>query len=39
MVTLNLSAGTVFSLGLITGIFVGVIGLISIAYAMTKKKK
>ena len=37
MVTLKLSAGTVFSLGLVTGIIVGVIGLTAVAYAIVKK--
>ena len=38
MVTLNLSAGAVFSMGIFVGIIVCVVGLSIVAYAMSKKK-
>lgn len=39
MVTLNLSAGAVFSMGLVVGIIVGVVGLAAIALISNKTKK
>ena len=39
MVTLNLSAGAMFSLGLCVGIILGIAGLVVVAVVASKKNK
>lgn len=39
MTTITISAGAMFALGVATGLIVGVVSLIVIAYLATKKKK
>ena len=39
MVTLNLSAGAIYTLGIVTGVIISFISLIAIAMFMPKKNK
>jgi hypothetical protein len=39
MLTLKLSAGAVFGLGLVTGVIIGAVGLIVVAIVSAKKHK
>lgn len=38
MVTLNISAGAIFTIGLVTGLILGVVGLAIAAFVYAKKR-
>lgn len=39
MVTLNISAGAIFTIGLVTGLILGAIGLVIAAFVYTRKSR